>query len=464
MQITEPMQITETVSDGLKREFQVTVPASDLEARLAGKLSDLKDTVQLRGFRRGKVPVTHLRKLYGRSVMAETVETLIRETNAKIVEERGLRLAMEPKVTLPTEETEVDRVIGGKADLAYTLALEVLPVIELGDFKSIKLERLVTAVTDTEIDDAVGKIAEQNKPFTPKGEGAKVEQGDRVLIDFSGRIDGKVFEGGTGGDVGVNVGSGTFIPGFEDQLVGLGAGENRVVKVTFPTNYQAAELAGKEAEFDVTAKSIEAPGTLTVDDAFAKSLGLDSLDKLRQAVKDRIAREHGMMARQKLKRELLDRLDEMHKFVPPPTLVEEEFSNVWKAIESDLKEQGRTFADEGTTEEKAREEYRGIAERRVRLGLVLADIGEKNGIKVSEDEISRAIVERARQFPGREQEIWDFYRKNASAVASIRAPIFEEKVVDFLTELANVTDKPVSREELYKDDDEPLKADQPPES
>jgi len=386
---------------------------------------------------------------------------LIRETNAKIVEERGLRLAMEPKVTLPNEESEVDRVIGGKADLAYTLALEVLPQIELGDFKGLKLERLTIEVTEAEIDEAVAKIAEQNKPFSPKGEGAKVELGDRVTIDFTGRVDGKAFEGSTGGDVSINVGSGGFIPGFEDQLIGLGVGEPRLVKVAFPAAYQAAELAGKDAEFDVTAKSIDAPGTVTVDDEFAKSLGLESLDKLRTAVKDRIAREHGLMSRQKLKRTLLDQLDAMHQFVPPPTLVEEEFNNVWKAIEDDLKEQGRTFADEGTTEEKARAEYRGIAERRVRLGLVLADIGEKNGIKVSDDEISRAIVERARQFPGREQEIWDFYRKNQNAVASMRAPIFEEKVVDFLTELASVTDKPVSREELYKDDDETPPAGKP---
>jgi trigger factor len=448
------MQITETVSDGLKREFQVTVPASDLEARLTGRLSDLKNRVQLRGFRPGKVPEKHLRKLYGRSVMAETLEEVIRETNAKIVEERGLRLAMEPKVTLPTEEAEVSRVIGGEADLAYTLALEVLPVIELGNFKGIQLERLVAQVSEAEIDDAVGKIAEQNKPYRPKGEGAKVESGDRVMIDFTGRIDGKVFEGGSGGDVGVNVGSGTFIPGFEDQLIGLGAGEQRLVKVTFPANYQAAELAGKEAEFDVTAKSIEAPGTVTVDDEFAKALGLDSVDKLRTAVKDRIAREYAGMSRQKLKRALLDQLDAMHKFIPPPTLVEDEFKNVWKAIEDDLKAQGRTFEDEGTTEEKARAEYRGIAERRVRLGLVLADIGEKNSIKVTDDEVSRAIVERARQYPGREQEIWDLYRKNPNALASVRAPIYEEKVVEFLTELASVTDRPVSREELFKDDDE----------
>jgi len=450
------MQVTETVTDGLKREFQVTVPAADLEVRLAGKLSELKDRVQLKGFRPGKVPITHLRKVYGRSVMAEAIEGVIRESNAKIVEERGFKLAMEPKVTIPDQETEVDRVISGQSDLAYTLALEVLPKIEFGDFKSIKLDRLHSEVTPVEVDEALAKLAEQNKPYVAKGEGAQVEKGDRVVIDFTGKLDGAPFEGGTGGDIGVNVGSGTFIPGFEEQLIGMAAGEIRTVNVTFPANYANAELSGKPAEFQVTAKAIEAPGTVTLDDAYAQTLGLESLDKLKAAVKERVAREHTAMSRQKLKRSLLDQLDQMHKFEPPPTLVEDEFTNVWQAIENDLKQQNRTFADEGTTEEKAREEYRAISERRVRLGLVLAEIGERNNITVSDEELSRPIVERARQYPGKEQEVWDFYRKNPQALASVRAPIFEEKVVDFLIELANVTDKTINREELFKDDEEPV--------
>jgi trigger factor len=448
------MQVTETVSEGLKREFQVTVPASDLEARMAGRLNELKDRVRLPGFRPGKVPVTHLRKVYGRSVMAETVETVIRELNAQIVEERGLRLAREPKVTIPNEETEVDRVISGKADLAYTLSFEVLPAIALADFGTIKLDKLVAEVADSEVDDALKQIAEQNKPYATKGEGAKVENGDRVVIDFVGRVDGTAFPGGTGNDVAVTVGSNQFIPGFEEQLVGLGVGETKVVKVTFPESYPTETLAGKAAEFDVTAKSIEAPQEVTIDDEFAKSLGLESLDKVKDAIKERIAREHATMSRQKLKRKLLDQLDAMHKFAPPPTLVEDEFNSIWTTIEGDLKRQNRTFADEGTTEEKAREEYRAIAERRVRLGLLLAEIGDKNNIKVSDEEIQRAIVERARQIPGREQEVWDYYRKNPQAVAGIRAPIYEEKVVDFLLELAKVTDKTVTKEELYKEDED----------
>jgi trigger factor len=448
------MQVTESVSDGLKREFDVKVPAAALEARVVERLGELKNRVRINGFRPGKVPLAHLKKLYGRSVMVETIETVVREMNAKIVDERGLKLAMEPKVTMPQEAVEVEKVLEGKSDLAYRLALEVLPKIELADFSNIKLERLVADVTEPEIDAAVARLAEETKPYTPKGEGAKVENGDRVMINFSGKIGGAPFEGGTGQDVGVNVGSGTFIPGFEDQITGMAAGETRLVKVTFPSNYNSAQLAGKDAEFEVTVKSIDTPGTVAIDEDFAKSLGLESLAKLRETLKGRLAQEHASQSRQKLKRKLLDQLDEMHKFAGPPTLIEEEFKNVWTVVENDLKAQGRTFADEGTTEEKAREEYHAIAERRVRLGLVLAEIGERNSIQVSDDELSRDIVQRTRQFPGREQEIWDYYRKNPSALASVRAPLFEEKVVDFIVELAKVTEKQVSREELYQDDED----------
>jgi trigger factor len=251
----------------------------------------------------------------------------------------------------------------------------------------------------------------------------------------------------------VLLGSNSFIPGFEDQLVGIAAGETRTLKVTFPAHYQAEHLAGKDAEFVVTAKSIEAPGSVAIDDEFAKSLGLESLAKLREAVKDRIAREHQDMSRQKVKRALLDELDRLHKFDPPPTLVEEEFERVWKSVLSEMENEKKTFADEGTTEEKAKAEYRAIAERRVRLGLVLADIGEKNKITVSDDELNRAVMERVRQFPGQEQRVYEYFRANPQAMAGLRAPIFEEKVVDFLLELATVTDSKVPREALYKEDE-----------
>jgi trigger factor len=448
------MEVTETLSEGLRREFQIQVPAADLEARLSQRLDELKERVQLRGFRPGKVPVSHLKKIYGKRVMAETIDEVIRELNGKIVSERGLKLATEPKVTIPNEETEVEKLIGGGVDLAYTLALEVLPKIEPADFKGITLERQVAEVTNEEVEQAVARLAQQSRPYAAKGQGAKVETGDRVVIDFSGRVEAKPFEGGTGDDVGVNIGSRTFLPGFEDQLIGMAEGETRLVKITFPAQYAKAELAGKEAEFDVTAKRIEAPVAVAVDDQFAKSLGVDSLDKLKEAVRGRLQQEHTAASRQRVKRQLLDKLDEMHKFALPPTLAEDEFKNVWNAVEGDLKAQGRTFADEGTTEEKAREEYRAIAERRVRLGLVLAEIGARNNITVTDEELSRAVVERARQVPGHEQQVWDLYRKNPQAVAALRAPMFEDKVVDFLLELASITDKPVSREELYRDDEE----------
>jgi trigger factor len=448
------MQVTETNTDGLKREFRVVVPAADLEARLNERIVELKDRVRLNGFRPGKVPVNHLKRVYGRAVMAEAIEAAVREANAQIVSERGFRLAMEPKVTLPEEEGEIEGVIAGRSDLAYTVAVEVIPPIELADFKNITVERLVAEVSEDEIATVIKTIAEQNKPYAAKADGGVAEKGDRVVISFSGSIDGKPFEGGTGEDIPVLLGTETFIPGFEEQLTGIAAGETRTVNATFPINYSVEALAGKEVKFEVSAKSVEAPGSVTIDDAFAKSLGLESLDNLKSSVKERLEREHASVSRQKLKRSLLDKLDELHKFSPPPTLVEEEFDRVWNTVTSDLKSQNRTFDDEGTTEEKAKSEYREIADRRVRLGLVLAEIGEKNGIKVTDDELNRAVVERAREFPGREQEVWEYYRKNPTAIGALRAPIFEEKVVDFVVELAKLTEKQVSREELYKEDED----------
>jgi trigger factor len=266
-------------------------------------------------------------------------------------------------------------------------------------------------------------------------------------------LDGTPFEGGTGGDVAVHIGSNTFIPGFEEQLIGIAAGDKRTVNASFPASYPTAHLAGKTAEFDVVAKSVETPQAVTVNDEFAKSLGLDSMDKLNTMVKERLVQEHAAVSRKKVKRKLLDELDRLHKFTPPPTLVEDEFNNIWKQIVDDLEGQKRTFEDEDTTEEKAKAEYRGIAERRVRLGLVVAEIGERNNIKVTDDEVSRAVMERARQMPGKEQEVWDFYRNNPDALASLRAPIFEDKVIDFIIELADITEKAVPREELYKEDE-----------
>jgi trigger factor len=448
------MQVTETLAEGLKHEFKVSVPASDLDAKAGAKLVDLKDKVKLNGFRPGKVPVSHLKKVYGRSVMAETIDQTIRDTNTQIFTDRGFRLATEPKITMPTEQAEVEELLAGKTDLTYTVAIEVVPTIQLADFKTFSVEKPVVEVTDAEVDEAIKRIADQNRPYAAKAEGAKAENGDRVTISFKGSINGELFDGGTGEGIPVVIGAGQFIPGFEEQLVGMGTGETRTLKVSFPKNYASEKLAGQPAEFETTATLIEAPGETKIDDEFAKTLGLESLDKLKEAARERLVAEFAGATRQRVKRALLDRLDDSHKFEAPPSLIEEEFNLMWTSIKAEMESSGKTFADEDTTEEAAKEEYQKIADRRVRLGLVLSEIGEKNKITVTDDEVSRAVIERARSMPGREKEVWDYYRNNANALAQLRAPIYEDKVVDFILELASVTEKKVSREDLFKDDDE----------
>ena len=448
------MQVTETLAEGLKHEFKVSVPASEIDAKADAKLVDLKDKVKLNGFRPGKVPVSHLKKVYGRSVMAEAIDQTIRDTNTQIFTDRGFRLATEPKITMPTEQAEVEELLAGKTDLTYTVAIEVVPTIQLADFKTFSVEKPVVEVTDAEIDEAIKRIADQNRPYAAKAEGAKAETGDRVTISFKGSINGELFDGGTGEAIPVVIGAGQFIPGFEEQLVGMAVGETRTLKVTFPKNYASEKLAGQPAEFETTATLIEAPGETTIDDEFAKTLGLESLDKLKEAARERLVTEFAGATRQRVKRALLDRLDDSHKFEAPPSLIEEEFNLMWNSIKAEMESSGKTFADEDTTEEAAKEEYKKIADRRVRLGLVLSEIGEKNKITVTEDEVGRAVIERARSMPGREKEVWDYYRSNANALAQLRAPIYEDKVVDFILELANVTEKKVSRDDLFKEDDE----------
>jgi trigger factor len=447
------MQVTETLAEGLKHEFQISVPASDLDAKADARLVDLKGKVRLNGFRPGKVPVSHLKKVYGRSVMAETIDQTIRDTNSQIFTERGFRLATEPKITMASEEKAVEDILTGKSDLTYTVSIEVVPAIQLADFKSFTVEKPVAEVSEADIDDAIKRIADQNRSYAPKGEGAKAATEDRVTISFKGSINGTPFEGGTGEDIQVTIGSNTFIPGFEEQLIGIATGETRSLKVSFPKNYANDKLAGQPAEFETTATLIEAPQETKIDDDFAKTLGLESLDKLKEAARDRLSVEFAGATRQRVKRMLLDRLDETHQFEAPPSLVDEEFNLMWNSIKAEMESSGKTFADEDTTEEAAKEEYRKIADRRVRLGLVLSEIGEKNKITVTDDEVSRAVIERARQMPGHEKEVWDYYRNNANALAQLRAPIYEDKVVDFILELANVTEKKVTREDLYKDDD-----------
>jgi trigger factor len=445
------MQVTETLSQGLKREFKVVLPATELEQRLTSELSTLKDRVRINGFRPGKVPVAHLRRVYGRSVMADVVQNAVNEANRKIVEEKGLKLAYEPQVQFPESREEVEKAMDAKADLAFTVALEVLPTFELADLSDVSVKKPVTEVTDAEINESLERMAKQNATFEAKT--GKAAKGDRVTVDFVGRIDGKEFEGGKAEDIKVEIGSNTFIPGFEDQLVGVKAGDEKLVKVTFPANYLAEHLAGKDAEFDVTVKEVAAPGELKIDDELAKGFGMESLDKLKDAVRGAIQRDFDGQSRRKVKKELLDALDAKYSFELPPSLVEQEFTAVWAQVEGEMKSSGKTFADEGTTEEEARAEYRKIAERRVRLGLVLAQIGEKTDIKVSDDEVTQALVERVRQYPGQERQVWEFYQKNPQALAEIRAPLFEEKVVDHILSQVKVDEEKVSKETLFGDDE-----------
>lgn len=448
------MQVTETLSEGLKRQLRVVVPAAELERRLSQQLDELKTRVNLKGFRPGKVPVAHLRKVYGKSVMADVIEKAVNETSRQIVEEREEKPAFQPRITLPQEKDEVEAVLGGQQDLAFGMEFEILPVFEIADLSTLTLEREVAEVEEAEIDAALERITRQNRPFEPRPEAEAAQNGDRLTIDFVGRIDGEVFEGGSAEDATLELGSGSFIPGFEEQLVGAKPGETRTVKVTFPENYGAEQLAGKEAEFEVTVKQVAAPGEVTLDDAFAQSLGIESLEALRQAIRQQIESEYGMATRNRIKRQLLDKLDEAHKFELPPSLVDQEFEGIWREVQRDLERAGRSFEDEDTTEEKAREDYRGIAERRVRLGLVLAKVGEQAQIKVTDEEMQRALMTRARQFPGQERAVFEFYQKNPGALMELRAPIYEDKVVDHIVSQAQVTDRQVSKEELLRDEEE----------
>jgi trigger factor len=450
------MQVNATVVEGLRREFEVVVPAAELDDRLAARLNQLKDEVRIKGFRPGKVPVSHLKRLYGRSAMAEIVQNVINEVARDTLADRGERAALQPDFKLPEDESAAEKILTGDADLTYTMTYEVLPKVELGSFASIAIERPVAEMPDAEVDEEVTKLAESTRTFSPKSGGA--ETGDRLTIAYAGKVDGEAFPGGTDENAMVRLGTSQFIPGFAEQLEGLAAGDEKTITVTFPEDYGARHLAGKEATFDVTVKEVAAPDPIMIDDELAKRLGLESLDQLRDAIRQQIQTRYGMQTRQKVKRQLLDQLDTMHTFELPPKMVEQEFDNIWRQIVGEMGQTGRTFEDEETTEEAARAEYHKIAERRVRLGLVLSEIGENNKIEVTEPEVQRALQAQLRQFPGREQQLIDYYRSNPDAIASLRAPIFEEKVVDYLLELVKVTDKTVSREELMKEDEDEVSA------
>jgi trigger factor len=443
------MQITETTNEGLKRTLKVVVGKDELGERFTARLDQVKDNVQLKGFRKGKVPVPHLKKVFGRSLMAEVLQETVRDTSSKAIADRKERPALQPSIELPEDQAEIEKVISGEADLSYSMSFEVIPAFTLADVSTLKLERLVADVEPEALDNAINELVERSINFTAE-EGRAATDGDRVTIDYVGKIDGEPFPGGADEGAFVVLGKANFIPGFEDGLKGAKAGEQRTVNATFPEAYPEASLAGKAATFDVTVKEVAAPQRPAIDDEFAKSLGVESLDKLKELVSAQIGREYEQVSRNKLKRELLDALDKAHEFELPPSLVEFEFNNIWRQLTETMERQNRTFADEEKSEDEIRAEYRKIAERRVRLGLVVGDIGEKNNIQVSQDELRRALIEQTRRFPGREKMVYEYFEKTPGALAELRAPIFEDKVVDFVLQQVKPVEKKVSKEELMK--------------
>jgi trigger factor len=446
------MNVTEASAEGLRRKLKVVIAADELERRLSARLDELKGRARIKGFRPGRVPKEHLRKVYGRSVMAEVVQQAVAETSREAISQRDERPAFQPTVVLPDDETEIDKIFSGTSDLAYTLSFEVMPKIETMDFGKIALEKPVAPVTDEDIDKAIERLRAANLRYKPKDGAAKT--GDRLIIDFVGKIDGEIFPGGSTEAAPILLGSGNFIPGFEEGLIGAKAGDEREVEATFPAEYQEATLAGNAAKFEVKVKEVASPETPPVDEDFAKGLGVDSVEALRDTVKKRLEQDRAGASRLKLKRALLDALNEGHSFELPPTLVDNEFKAIWHQVTADLERTKRSFADEGTTEEKAKADYQDIAARRVRLGLVLSEVGQRNQIQVTDDEVSRALLERVRQFPGQERKVYDYYRNNPELLAELRAPIFEDKVIDYILELAKITEKTVTPEELYADPDD----------
>lgn len=444
------MQVTETLNEGLKRKLSVTIPAADLNTRLGAKLEELKGQANIKGFRPGKVPLAHIKKMFGRSAMSEVMTDAINSTVSNTLDERKERAAAQPKVDLPQDQAVINDVLDGKSDLAFEVEYEVLPPVSLMKLEGIKLNKPVIDITDEEVTAEVNRVFAQNRGYTDKGDDAVVENGDRLGLTFVGKIDGKPFDGGTSDHAHLTVGSGEFIPGFEEQLVGMKKGEQREIEVTFPADYQSSELAGKKAQFDVTILHVDGPNQGELDDEFAKRLGVENVDAMRAAVKTQMEAALASMSRQHIKRQILDALDEGHKFDVPAQLVEAEFNTIWQRVQHEVEGHGRSFEDEGTTEEAAREQYRRIAERRVRLGLVVAEIGNQNEVNVTEEEHQQALIAEVRRFPGQEQQVYDYYRKNPQALAGLRAPVFENKVVDFIADKGEIAEVKMSRAELAK--------------
>lgn len=447
------MQVTETKAEGLKRELQVVVGADELKERFSARLNALKDRVHIKGFRKGKVPIAHLKKIYGKAVMAEVLEDAVKETSIKALKDREERPAFQPAIALSEDQKEIERVIEGEADLSYTMSFEVIPSFEITDLSKLKLERPIAEVTDADVEDALRQLVERNVSYEVE-DGRAASTGDQLNIDFVGKIDGEPFEGGSAQGIDLVLGQAQFIPGFEEGLMGVKAGDTPVLNVTFPEKYPAAHLAGKQAVFEVKVNSVAKPKQPEANDEFAKSLGVEDLAKLKELLRERIAQEYNEASRLKVKRSLLDALEKAHEFELPPSMVDREFETIWGQLTRSLEQEGKTFEDEGKTEEELRKEYRAIAERRVRLGLVIGEIGEKNNIQISNDELRRALIEQARRYPGQEKLVYEYYEKTPGALNELRAPLFEDKVIDYIFELAKPVEKVVSKEELLSSEEE----------
>jgi trigger factor len=445
------MQVTETLSEGLKRAFTIVVPAADIETRRTARLTDLGRTLRLPGFRPGKVPLPVVRQRYGTAVTAEVLEESVNRATQEVLSERGLRPAMQPKVDLVSQ----DLGVGVAADLEFTVQLELLPEIELPSFAAIALTRLKTEVADETIDKALEDIAKRNRTYediAPEELGERgAAKGEMLVVDYIGRIDGEEFDGGSANDVAIEVGGEGFIPGFTEQLEGLRPGETRTIETTFPDPYMAANLAGKTAQFEIAAKKVQRIVPPLFDDAMAVKLGIESMDELRRTIGRRIQSEYDQLARLRLKRELLDRLAELVSFAVPEGMVDTEFDQIWQRLEADRKEGRQDDEDKEKDDDTLKAEYRAISERRVRLGLLLAEIGRANNITVSPDEMVRAMHAEASRYPGQEAAMMEFFRKNPRAADTLRGPIFEDKVIDFVLELAQTTEQVVTPEDLAND-------------
>lgn len=444
------MDCVET-ADGLSRVYKVSVPAADIEERLGKRIDEIRPQMKLKGFRPGKVPRSHVLKMFGKSIRGEVVEALVKETSQKAIADSSVRPAAEPEMEM---ESDMEAVLEGTADLAYNMHVDVMPDFEPVDVKTLSITRPVAEITDEELDARLQTIAESNPQFTKRAKTAKARLTDAVVIDFLGKIDGEPFEGGGAEEHTLVLGSNSFIPGFEDQLVGVKAGAEIDVTVTFPEQYQAEHLAGKEAVFEVKVHEVRAPKTPKIDDEFAKGLGLEGLDKLKEMLTEQIQSEYTAASRDKAKRSLLDALDEAHDFELPPKMVESEFGQIWQQVQSELDAGRGDEEDKEKSEDELKSDYRAIAERRVRLGLVLAEIGQAADVAISENEVQQALIREAQNFPGQERQVIEFFQKNPNAMAQLRAPIYEDKVVDYILQTAKVEDKSVNKDELLAEIEE----------